>query len=365
MTTIYFDESGNTGRQLGDLDQPIFILGSCDLTDEECELLLAPLRSPQAPEIHFKRLRKTPRGQDRIIDFLNSALVSPDRFKAVVFHKRFMLLTKILDDLLENLLADFNFNFYENGQNRALSNMLYHVMPVAVGQELFDQLLRLYYDMCLGKTEEDIANFYAHIETMQAVCANSTLSLEVELGLLHMTQINVRKTLKIIEDNTFNPAIPAFFSLCVLWGRKYPAFNAVCDDSEPVEKQADFFNMVADPRHVPEVIGHGPNSYELPLKLQGLEFTSSHKSDGIQAADIITSALAYYLNKKLFGDRTDVFFMKLDALAKLDNLVSNSIWPSMDVTPKSLERTGDEHGHNPVDAMAEFIIRGKAFRGDD
>lgn len=58
MTTIYFDESGNTGRQLADLDQPLFILGSCDFSAEECEQLLRPLRSRQAPEIHFKKLRR-------------------------------------------------------------------------------------------------------------------------------------------------------------------------------------------------------------------------------------------------------------------------------------------------------------------
>jgi hypothetical protein len=78
MTTIYFDESGNTGRQLADLDQPLFILGSCDFNAEECEQLLRPLRSRQALEIHFKKLRKTGRGQDRVIELFRSGLVTPE-----------------------------------------------------------------------------------------------------------------------------------------------------------------------------------------------------------------------------------------------------------------------------------------------
>ncbi|WP_460044622.1 DUF3800 domain-containing protein [Pseudomonas sp. S2_H01] len=357
MTTIYFDESGNTGRQLGDLDQPIFILGSCDFTHAECEALLGPLRSRQAPEIHFKRLRKSGRGQDRIVELLQSPLVSPARFKAMVFNKRFMLFTKIMDDLLENLLDDLNVNFYENGQNRAFCNMLFCVLPLAVGEELFDQFLRLYYDMCLSKTEADIAAFYTHIEQMQTVAASGTLNPEFELQLLQMTQRNVRETLAIIEDSTFNPAIPAFFSLCVMWGRQYAAFDAICDDSEPVEKQSDFFALVADPRQPTEVIGHGPNSFELPLKLRSLRFTASHESDGVQATDVITSALAYYLNKKHYSDGTDEFYLKLNALNKLDELVADSIWPSLDVTPESLGRAGNEHGQNPADAMAHYIIR--------
>ncbi|WP_431035475.1 DUF3800 domain-containing protein [Pseudomonas yamanorum] len=176
MATIYFDESGNTGRQLADLDQPLFILGSCDFSAEECEQLLRPLRSRQAPEIHFKKLRKSGRGQDRIIELFHSDLVTPERFKAQVFHKRFMLLTKVIDDLLEPLLYyHFDFNLYENGQNIALSNMLFACLPLAVGDACFDQFLSVYYDMCGERSEEAITAFYEHLEVMKEAAAQSTL----------------------------------------------------------------------------------------------------------------------------------------------------------------------------------------------
>lgn len=71
------------------VDQALFILGSCDFSAKECEQRLRPLRSRQAPEIHFKKLRKSGRGQDRIIELFQSDLVTPERFKAQVFHKRF------------------------------------------------------------------------------------------------------------------------------------------------------------------------------------------------------------------------------------------------------------------------------------
>lgn len=92
MAIIYFDESGNTGRQLADLDQPLFILGSCDFSAEECEQLLRPLRSRQAPEIHFKKLRKSGRGQDRIIEGLDVLAVrraiSADQLSTASFRNR-------------------------------------------------------------------------------------------------------------------------------------------------------------------------------------------------------------------------------------------------------------------------------------
>jgi len=359
MGIVYFDESGNTGRQLADLDQPLFVLGSCDFSTEECELLLAPLRSRQAAEVHFKRLRKSPRGQDRIIELLQSDLVTPDRFKAHVLHKRFMLLTKVLDDLLEPLLYyHFDFNFYENGQNLALSNMLYYVLPMAVGEECFDQFLGFYYDMCLQQTNESIRAFYEHLDVMQEAAAQTELPMTWELRLLSMTRAIVREALEDLQKTTFNPAIPAFFSLCVHWGRQHVRFDAICDDSEPLERQADFFKAIAELDELGDeeaVIGFGNAQIELPLKLGSLAFSPSHESDGIQVADIITSALSYYLTKRVRNETDDEFFQKLDAVGKLNELVTSCVWPTTDVTAEALGRAGDEGGHNPTDAFAEFI----------
>lgn len=359
MTTIYFDESGNTGRQLADLDQPIFVLGSCDFTPEECAELLRPLRSAQAAEVHFKALRKRPRGQDRIIELLRSDLVTIDRFKAHVTHKRFMLLTKILDELVEYMLYyRHDVNFYENGLNLALSNMLFHTLPLAVGQDLYDQFLGRYYDMCTQKTDEAFDAFYHHLSTMVSATDQTGFRLDDELALLHSTQSVAREALEDVPKHSFNPAIPAFFMLCVYWGRKHTRFEALCDDSEPLENQADFFRSIAEMRAMgeqQEVIGHGNAQIELPLRLDNMAFIASHESDGIQVTDVITSALAYYLTKKMKNEHEDEFFRKLDALGKLDELVSNCIWPTLDVTPEALGRAGDEGRHNPADAFAAFL----------
>jgi hypothetical protein len=363
MATIYFDESGNTGRQLADLDQPLFILGSCDFNAEECEQLLGPLRSKQAPEIHFKKLRKSGRGQDRIIELFQSDLVTPERFKAQVFHKRFMLLTKVIDDLLEPFLYyHFDYNLYENGQNISLSNMLFVCLPLAVGEACFNEFLSRYYDMCGEKSEEAVTAFYEYLEVMKAAAAQSTLSMERELGMLSMTSAIVHDALDQLPKSTFNPAIPAFFSLCVAWGRQHARFDAICDDSEPLERQAEFFTAIADweaQAAEQQVIGFGNAQIELPLKLNSLAFSASHDSDGIQLTDVLTSALSYYYTKRQKGETEDEFFKKLDGLGCLHDFVSGCIWPTTDVTPEAHGRAGDERGHNPANAFADFIMERK------
>ena len=359
MTTIFFDESGNTGRQLADADQPIFVLGSSDFSDEECRQLLEPLRSKQAAEIHFKRLRKTAKGQDRIIELIQSDLINENRFKSWVVHKHFMLLTKVMDDLLEPFLRfELNHNFYENGQNIALSNMLFFVLPHAIGEDYRDKFLELYYQMCEEKSEASINAFYHHTYTAQARSRQSSFNLDSQFNMLMATRLKIHEILAGLPRHTFNPAIPAFFSLCVYWGRKHSSFDANCDDSEPLERQADFFSILAKIREgdQPDTqIGFGQSKIELPLKLRNLKFSRSHNFDGIQLVDVITSALSYFLTKQIKNDMEDEFYKKLEATGKLERLITGSLWPSADVTPHELGREGDERGHNPADAITDFV----------
>lgn len=62
IQTIYFDESGNTGSNLIDLDQPVFTLASCTFSKEISEQLLKLIDSKSTQEVHFKNLRRRKSG---------------------------------------------------------------------------------------------------------------------------------------------------------------------------------------------------------------------------------------------------------------------------------------------------------------
>lgn len=50
LKTIYIDESGNTGSNLLDKDQPVFATASCDFSLAEAEYLLSHLPSSATAE---------------------------------------------------------------------------------------------------------------------------------------------------------------------------------------------------------------------------------------------------------------------------------------------------------------------------
>ena len=92
IPTIYFDESGNTGSNLIDLDQPVFTLASCIFSKEISEELLKLIDSNSIYEVHFKNLRRRKSGQDAIIRLMSSKLLDVKCVRINIFLKESLFL---------------------------------------------------------------------------------------------------------------------------------------------------------------------------------------------------------------------------------------------------------------------------------
>ena len=88
---VAFDESGNTGADLLNPQQPVFALASTSLTRVEAELVLDRIRTPQTKEFKFLRLRRNDAGRRRILQFLSAPELTPETARTTYFHKRFMV----------------------------------------------------------------------------------------------------------------------------------------------------------------------------------------------------------------------------------------------------------------------------------
>ncbi|UPT69948.1 MAG: DUF3800 domain-containing protein [Flavobacterium sp. JAD_PAG50586_2] len=121
---IYFDEAGNSGQNLLDNDQPIYVLVSHNFTAEEAADILSPLKS-FSEEFHFNKMKKYPKYQKPIEEILNHDLISYDRIKIAYYNKRFALCTHLVDQLVETMHYEHKMPFYEKGLNIAYAQSLY------------------------------------------------------------------------------------------------------------------------------------------------------------------------------------------------------------------------------------------------
>jgi hypothetical protein len=96
--------------------------------------LLEHVRSAQGAEPKFTSLKKSNAGVGRLIRFLADPRLSRERVMVDVFHKKFMVTTKMVDLIAETVLHEMGGDLYEQGANLAMSNMLHHCMPGFCGQ---------------------------------------------------------------------------------------------------------------------------------------------------------------------------------------------------------------------------------------
>ena len=159
MLTIFCDEAGNSGENLLDADQPVYVLASNDFTTEEAVALLRHVQPPQSGEPKFKTLKKTNKGVDRLLAFLVDPLLVRDRIAVNVFHKRFMVVTKIVDLIFETLIHKAGGDLYVDGANIALSNMLHACMPAFCGDAATGAFLQAFVSLMRERTPRAAAAF--------------------------------------------------------------------------------------------------------------------------------------------------------------------------------------------------------------
>lgn len=360
MATIYCDEAGNSGANLLDPEQPCFVLASNDFTREEAESLLEHVRSAQGAEPKFTSLRKSGAGIGRLIRFLADPRLGRERVLVDVFHKKFMVTTKMVDLIAETVFHEMGGDLYEQGANLAMSNMLHHCMPVFCGQENTDRFLAAFVELIRRGGAQQIDSYY---EAGRAMIMAAT-SEDFKSHLIPFTDRGLFPIWfgEHIDSLALDPAIPALFGHIATWGsRKGDRFHVVHDDSKPIlASQSTFESMLALTGEESHLIGYDRRKMQFPLRALTLTQASSTNHPQLQVADLCAGVLNHF-NRCWMAGEFDELATATKELKRID-WVFDGVVPSTDVTPEALG-TSDSGGSNAVDAMTEYLHRRQGQAG--
>ena len=357
IPTIYFDESGNTGSNLIDLDQPVFTLASCIFSKERSKELLKLIDSNSIHEVHFKNLRRRKSGQDAIIRLMSSKLLDVKCVRINIFLKQFMITTKIVDILIEHMMHLMGEDLYLNGRNIALSNMLYYCLPVFCDEDLVQSMYESFVTMIRSQDQNNIDKFYNDVQKVKE--SSSDERFKENLDLILATKNCIDGALEFVDKHSLDPSIPAFFSHCAQWGNSYPkGFHIIHDDSHSIEKERLLFAHFMDWTQDDVELGYDRRKYNLPLKGKSLKFASSEDHPQIQVCDIVASSISYWAAGVSRGETEDYLFLELNKLDLNRFIGHNKIWPTMDVTPEDLG-TVHNGGLNAANYTPIFLIKAK------
>lgn len=349
MTNCFFDEAGYTGRNLLDIDQPVFSLASHIFSDELSEELRAKsFHKVQANELKYSALSRRDNGKQFLLAFFRELLNFKDLIKIAVFHKQFTLLTKLVDLLIEPAMRKDGFDLVDRGGNIAFSNLLFYVVPASEGDAFFVEFLTLFQKMILDQTVESYDRFFDAVLDRNY---RNSLAEDVLVPSLCGAKQRVGKEILEISNYTLDVAPTSFVTLVGLWRKQLGNevdISVIHDTSSSMVREKQMWDRITSSEMPKITFGYDIRTVEFPIVVSNTEAGDSKLVEGIQLADLIcggmTEAASAVIRNDVIG-RDKYLEEIIEIFNGDDSFFKHSIWPRLAVDPDSLGTVG-ENAHD-------------------
>lgn len=350
---IYFDESGNSGQNLLDPNQPIFVIASHNFTEEETRNILSPIEST-GEEIHFARLKKYKKLQRQVIKSLGSTFIKTERVKIIYYHKKFALVAHLVDQLIEKSFYHRGLDLYKKGLNISYSNSIYYLGEHEWDKELYEHFLGNFQKMMRDLSTESVENFYRSADML----SNSLKGYQKELLEPVMeSELYIDSILGALRKYSIDLTLPSITVLSDSWFKETgESLEIVHDDSKQVEFWKNFIFYLSNMLGSEKVeVGYDYRKMTYPLSIDSVTMESSKSVVQIQLADLIASSFAYCVKRISVDKASDDEFANDIFNSRLGQIDTRPIMPTNKLTPKQL-KTQNDKGINPLDYLAEKAL---------
>lgn len=352
LPNVYFDEAGNTGPNLLDSDQPVFVLASNCFNAEQANDLLSIVQTPQAVEVKFQTLKKRQSGQKKILDFFKQELISPEYISTTIIHKRMMAVGQITEILVEPFYDKNGINFYEHLRNIVFTNRLWFCIGAYYGEDILNEVISKFCQMIKSKSHSD---FYAYLKNLK------TEHPKKEYGNIFdeilFTEPFINEFLENITSASIDPVQNGIFAHSVFWGKKFvDGFNIIHDDSNTLKMSLENFNRFTNPNLKPTKIGNDERAFQIPLKTQSVTFEDSKKLAQLQISDLVASSTAY-VAKARANNHIDDFANNLIEIG-IEKFADIVVWPDQNCLNRARESiaNGNSSPINPMNVLVETLM---------
>ena len=217
---VYVDESANSGQNLLDPHQPVFTVAGVHLPDDLAASIVDEVRG-QLPrnlrEPKYTSLAGSSRGRKSL---MNAFLRLPEgSVRTYLVHKRFMVMTKIVDVIVEPMAHRDGYNLYEGKETLALADMMHLGGPVLGDADAYDRMLHAFVNWVRQKATTD--ELYAAVTALKSSVQNEQFAEWVEV--LEYCRPAADETAAEIASqghrDELDPAIPSLYCLATTFGQ--------------------------------------------------------------------------------------------------------------------------------------------------
>ena len=352
IRTIYCDESGFTGYNLLDPNQPVFAVASADILENDAaEILGRSFPSYKGSEFKFSNIWRS-KHREGLLKFSENLKGLEDSIFAYVIDKKFGVLTKLVDFLIEPYITAAGYDFYDDGFCWKYCNYIYFGFTQFSPQELLDTILREYQTFSRNPTPKSLTNLQRKLKLMALSTEEpvQTFIQQMELGArLFEEHYNLRN---FKGSDEFQ--LTTMLAIVGHWRQRCPEdFVMVHDNSSNFLRRKRMWESVTNNDVPKQSHRTGDGTFvEYPLRVIATRTVDSKCNKSIQFCDILAGLAAKHFGCK---DQTEERLFIDNAIdAGLGGLTYNGIMPSHkfpdQIPPK---RTS---GPDVVDQMVEIIF---------
>ena len=352
MRTLFLDESGYTGSNVLDKQQPAFVISTIGLSEAEClELKNQFFSEIQASELKHVDIAKRPKGQKMVIEFLNHLTTMPNAFKLGLVHKEYALVGKCVDILTETAAHETGFNIYRQGFNLALTNVLFLVLPTLAGQKFYDRMLSRFQKMVRSRTRGDYESFF---DLIRRPHRNKDVDKLLDFLRVYDRVIGYREFSETLDNNQLDLALTTAVQIMGSWRSQIEGEIVLYHDiSSNMSRQSDVWNALMDPSLPSTEVGYDRRRLTFPIAVKETKFEESKNWAGLQLADVLAGATSraaeWTINEE---DSSDSYGQVLAEFVRAQ--VGFTIWPSRGITPEELGTVGVD-AEDPINYIMKVI----------
>ncbi|MNU29775.1 hypothetical protein D3C71_182530 [compost metagenome] len=347
---LYVDESGYTGRQLLDPLQRNFVLASSIIDDATAEAVMrAAFPNYQGSEFKFQTIWARPRSKGRL-PFLAEALAPHiDGLYIWQIDKRFALLIKMMDHLMEPTVYDAGHDFYADGYAKKLANYIHFGLTKVARAGLYDEVLKAYYAFARRPSEASRAQLASDLVRLRRT-APQELDFFFNDCLKGLAEFHQHSEMESFH-RTLEIYLTSMLNVVGHWtnaGLKDIALHH--DESSAFFSQRDQWDALTSPDVPPQLhpVVNGP-PISFPLPLASTHSRRSHESPGVQLCDLVAGLAAKVFGALQDGDRSLLDELRNTPFANID---TNGVAPGEDFPDAGPQR---RVGKDPVDRMVDII----------
>lgn len=344
LHTIYFDESGYTGSDFLNNDQPVFCVASTDIDDgEACTILKTSFPRFQGNEFKFTRINRRPRHRAGLVSLSEHLSKMVDRVLIYNCDKKFTALVKAVDVLVEPLIHELGYDFYADGYNRRFMNMFHFGLCQIAGSAVYDSIVRWYDRFSRNSNDASAIHQLSHIMDRCPDEVSSFVRILLD-GANHFIGS---------QDTIANPIDNDIQQSCVLalvnhWREHTTdAIEIVHDASSNFFRQLELWNKITSTDIKPATVTAGDRrGIIFPLGVERTRPGDSVDSYALQLCDMI-AGLAAHLGRRI--EEVDLGFRRDVMDAGFDQLRCDGIIPGFEFVEDSPE------GLSGPDVVDQFI----------